>query len=104
MKRQFMVAVSVLVLLMPLASCQTPQESADDAQMRCDASGLKPGTAKYRRCVDINYSRNREQAKQAENAAVAGAAAGIVGGVLLGAAIDDHHHYYRGYRRCYRCW
>ncbi|HEY0219921.1 MAG TPA: hypothetical protein VGC26_09190 [Afipia sp.] len=103
MKRQFMVAASILVLLMPLASCQTPQESADDAQMRCSASGLNPGTAKYRRCVDINYSRNREQAKQAENTAAVGAAAGLVGGVLLGAAIDDNH-YHHGYRRCYRCW
>lgn len=104
MKRQLMVVASTVVLLMPLASCQTPQESASDAQLRCDASGLKPGTERYRHCVDINYSRNRDQANQAQNAAVVGTAAGVVGGVLLGAAIDDNHHYYHGYRRCYRCW
>lgn len=104
MKKQFMVAASVLVLLMPLAGCQTAQQSADDAQMRCSDAGLRPGTERYRRCVDVNYSRNREQNQQAENNAAAGVAAGVIGGVLLGAALDDNHHYYHGYRRCYRCW
>ncbi|MBB4007150.1 hypothetical protein [Allorhizobium taibaishanense] len=83
-----------LVLLSGLASCQTPQESAQNAEMTCSAQGFKPGTARYRRCVGATYNSNRQQAKQAESNVAAGAAIGVLGGAVLGASLDRHPHYY----------
>lgn len=87
-----------------LSSCQTPQESANNAEMTCQAQGLRPGTQRYSRCVGTTYQANRSQAQQAENQAAAGVAAGIIGGALVGAAVSDNHYHGRYYRRCYRCW
>jgi outer membrane lipoprotein SlyB len=106
MRTKSTIAISLLLLSTVLAGCQTPQESANNAEMTCSAQGLRPGTARYQRCIGATYQANRQQSQQAENAAVAGVAAGVIGGVVLGAAIDDHHGYYnrggyyRGYRRC----
>ncbi|MGV1758040.1 MULTISPECIES: hypothetical protein [Rhizobium] len=102
------VAASLVAITTILSSCQTPQESAMNAEMTCQSQGFRPGTQRYNRCVGATYQANRVQAQQAENQAAGLAAAGIIGGVLVGAAVSDHHHrgYYGRpyYRRCYRCW
>ncbi|WP_112607225.1 hypothetical protein ACK83U_04680 [Rhizobium sp. WW22] len=102
-------AASLVAISTILSSCQTPQESAMNAEMTCQSQGFRPGTQRYNRCVGTTYQSNRAQAQQAENQAAALAAAGIIGGVLVGAAVSDNHHHrgYYGrpyYRRCYRCW
>ncbi len=102
-------AASLVAISTILSSCQTPQESAMNAEMTCQSQGFRPGTQRYSRCVGATYQSNRAQAQQAENQAAAMAAAGIIGGVLVGAAVSDNHHHrgYYGrpyYRRCYRCW
>ncbi|WP_349957885.1 hypothetical protein [Rhizobium sp. ZPR3] len=101
-------AASLVAISTILSSCQTPQESAMNAEMTCQSQGFRPGTQRYNRCVGATYQSNRVQAQQAENQAAAVAAAGIIGGVLVGAAVSDNHHrgYYGRpyYRRCYRCW
>lgn len=101
-------AASLVAIATILSSCQTPQESATNAEMTCQSQGLRPGTQRYNRCVGTTYQANRVQAQQAENQAAGLAAAGIIGGVLVGAAVSDNHHrgYYGRpyYRRCYRCW
>ena len=102
------VAASLVAVATILSSCQTPQESATNAEMTCQSQGLRPGSQRYNRCVGATYQANRVQAQQAQNQAAGLAAAGIIGGVLVGAAVSDHHHGgYFGrpyYRRCYRCW
>ncbi len=99
MKSRTLAAVAMLIAL-PLAGCQTPQESASRAEDTCSAQGIRPGTARYKRCVQATYSANRQQAQEASNAAVAGAAVGVLGGALAGAAIaNDGGYYHRGYRR-----
>ena len=102
------VAASLVAVTTILSSCQTPQESAMNAEMTCQSQGFRPGSQRYNRCFGATYQANRVQAQQAENQAAALAAAGIIGGVLVGAAASDHHHrgYYDRpyYRRCYRCW
>lgn len=103
------VAASLIAVTTILSSCQTPQESAMNAEMTCQSQGFRPGTQRYNRCVGATYQANRAQAQQAENQAAGLAAAGIIGGVLVGAAVSNNHHH-RGYydrpyyRRCYRCW
>ena len=108
MRIRAIVAASLVAVTTILASCQTPQESAMNAEMTCQSQGFRPGSQRYNRCVGATYQANRVQAQQAENQAAALAAAGIIGGVLVGAAASDHHHrgYYDRpyYRRCYRCW
>ncbi|MUO79319.1 hypothetical protein GOZ78_17155 [Agrobacterium vitis] len=84
-----------LMILSGLVSCQTPQESASNAEMTCSAQGLKPGTTRYQKCVGATYQSNRMQAKQAESNVAAGAAIGVLGGAVLGASLDNRHHYYR---------
>ena len=102
------VAASLVAVTTILSSCQTPQESAMNAEMTCQSQGFRPGSQRYNRCVGATYQANRVQAQQAENQAAALAAAGIIGGVLVGAAASVPHHrgYYDRpyYRRCYRCW
>jgi hypothetical protein len=104
MRFNVMAAVGILALMVPLAGCQTPEESATNAEMTCRSQGLRPGSARFERCVGATYAGNRRQSQQAENAAVAGVAAGVIGGALVGAAVSNHHHSH--YRRCYgyRCW
>jgi len=103
------VAASLIAVTTILSSCQTPQESAMNAEMTCQSQGFRPGTQRYDRCVGATYQANRVQAQQAENQAAGLAAAGIIGGVLVGAAVSNNNHH-RGYydrpyyRRCYRCW
>ena len=108
MRIQPFIAIGLFAISTILSSCQTPEESATNAEMTCSAQGLRPGTERYRRCVGVTYSANRQQSQQAENAAVAGVAAGVIGGVLVGAAIDNHHGYYGHpyYRHCgrWRCY
>jgi len=108
MRIRAIVAASLVAVTTILSSCQTPQESAMNAEMTCQSQGFRPGSQRYNRCVGATYQANRVQAQQAENQAAALAAAGIIGGVLVGAAASDHHHrgYYDRpyYRRCYRCW
>lgn len=89
------VGAMALVIIVGLSGCQTAQESAASAEMTCKAQGLKVGSKRYDKCVGATYQSNRQQAQQAENNAVAGAAIGVVGGAVLGAALNDHHHYYR---------
>ena len=95
MLRKVIVGALSLVMVAGLSACQTPQESATSAEMTCNAQGLKAGTRQYQRCVGATYQSNRQQAQQAENNAVAGAALGVVGGAVLGASLNNHHHYYR---------
>lgn len=95
MLRRFTVGVCSVVMVLGLSGCQTAQESASSAQMTCKAQGLKAGTKRYDRCVGATYQSNRQQAQQAENTAVAGAAIGLVGGAVLGASLNNHNHYYR---------
>ncbi|MBB6483364.1 hypothetical protein [Rhizobium lusitanum] len=103
-------AASLVAVSTILASCQTPQESAMNAEMTCQSQGFRPGSQRYNRCVGSTYQANRAQAQQAENQAAGLAAAGIIGGVLIGAAVSDSRHHHRRdydrpyYRRCYRCW
>ena len=99
------VALTILGLAAPLAACQTPQESAVRAENTCVDQGLRPGTSRYRRCVDATYAANRQQSQEAADATAAGVAVAVVGGALLGAALDDdggyyhhhHHHHHRGH-------
>lgn len=51
-----------------LAGCQTPQQSAANAAITCEAAGLRPGTGRFERCEGVNYAQNRAQASQAEAA------------------------------------
>jgi hypothetical protein len=101
MRKFPIITLTVLTLAAPLSACQTPEESAMNAEATCSEQGLRPGTERYRRCVNATYRNNRIQSQQAENAAVAGAAVGVIGGALVGAAIADdndgyyyHHHHH----------
>ena len=103
MRSYGLIALCVLGLAVPLAGCQTPEQSAISAENTCSAQGLRG--RQYERCVRATYRANREQSQQAENAAAVGVAAGVVGGALIGGAIaDDHHYHHRHWRHCYRCW
>ena len=91
------VAVAVLGLIAGAAGgCQTPEQSSMQASNVCMASGLRPGTAAYRRCYAANYANLRANSEQAQNAAIAGAALGVAGGALAGAAIANSGPYYYG--------
>jgi hypothetical protein len=80
-----------------LSGCQTVQESQQSAEITCQNSGYRPGTAAYRRCVNANFQQNRANSDAAANAVAAGAAAGVVTGALVGAAVSDPYYYHRGY-------
>jgi len=100
MKLPINIAVIALLLSVPLAGCQTTQESAVSAEITCDSQGLKPGTQRYRRCVGATYQANRQQSQDAANATAAVLAAGVIGGAVIGAA-SSGPYYGRGYyRRC----
>ena len=101
MRSYGLVALCALGLAMPLAGCQTPEQSAISAENTCSAQGLRG--RQYERCVRATYNANRAQSQQAENAAAVGIAAGVVGGALIGGAIADDHHYHH-YHHCYHCW
>lgn len=102
---RFKAAIAGILFAIPLAGCQTTQESAASAQMTCDAQGMRPGTERYRRCVAATYQTNRQQSQDAANATTAAVAAGVIGGAVLGAAAAGPGYGY-GYRRCgyYGCW
>jgi len=44
-------AASLVAISTILSSCQTPQESAMNAEMTCQSQGFRPGTQRYNRCV-----------------------------------------------------
>jgi hypothetical protein len=92
MKFRFLIAVGAVALMTTLAGCQSTQESAASAQMTCDAQGLRPGTARYQRCVAATYQTNRQQSAEAGQAVAVGAAAGLIGGAIIGA---NSRPYYR---------
>lgn len=80
-----------------LAGCQTPQESLNSATDVCLASGFRPGTTSYARCVNGNYQENRRVSQETSNAVATGVVAGVVGGAIVGAA--SRPYYGRGYYR-----
>ena len=83
-----------------LAGCQTPQESLNSATDVCIASGFRPGTTAYSRCVNGNYQENRRVSQETGNAVAAGVVAGVVGGAIVGAASRPYYgggYYRRGY-------
>jgi len=88
--RTFVAAGLGAVLAIALAGCQTPQQAADNAAYACQAAGLRPGSARFERCVNANYAQNRRQ-----NDAAAGAlTAGVVSGAVVGAALAGPGPYY----------
>ncbi len=95
------VVATLAVLSASLAGCQTPEESASNAQSTCYEQGLRPGSYRFQRCVDATYRNNRAQSDQAANATALGVGAALVGGAVLGAAINNNnndHYRYRRYR------
>ena len=48
-------------LALSLAACQSPQQNMADASYTCDASGLRPGTRAYERCINANFSQNERR-------------------------------------------
>lgn len=94
--RKFIVAGAIAAAL---AGCQTPQESLNSATDVCLASGFRPGTTSYSRCVNGNYQENRRVSQETGNAVAAGVAAGVIGGVVAGAVSRPYYGrgYYRGY-------
>lgn len=94
--RKFIAAGAIAAAL---AGCQTPQESLNSATDVCIASGFRPGTTSYARCVNGNYQENRRVSQETGNAVAAGVAAGVIGGVVAGAVARPYYGrgYYRGY-------
>ncbi|BDV36360.1 hypothetical protein SS37A_38900 (plasmid) [Methylocystis iwaonis] len=85
-----------------LAGCQSAQQSAANAEMTCEAAGLRPGTRRFERCANVNYAQNRAQASQTEAAVATAAAAGVLGGALVGAAASRPVYYGPAYYPVYR--
>ncbi|MFC0220321.1 hypothetical protein ACFFJ7_18215 [Pseudochelatococcus lubricantis] len=105
------IVLLVVALAVPLAACQSTQESMYSAERVCLSAGLKPGTRRFDDCANAAYAENRRQSDQAATAVAVGTAAGVVGGTLVGAsaARSDRYYYGRpGYwgPRCNRwgCW
>ena len=102
------IAAAAGLLIVLLAACQSPQQSMDDAEYTCEASGLRPGTRAFERCANVNYSYNRQRSQDTANAVAIGAAAGAIGGAVVGAASTPRYYYHRPYyyRHCnaWRCW
>lgn len=93
-------ALLASVLAVVLAGCQSPEQSMDNAETVCLRTGLKPGTARYNRCIEASYENNRRNSEQATNAAVIGAAAGVIGGAAIA---SSRNNYYYGRPYYYRC-
>lgn len=91
--RKFIVAGAIAAAL---AGCQTPTESLNSATDVCIASGFRPGTGAYSRCVNGNYQENRRVSQETGNAVAAGVVAGVVGGAIVGAS-SRGGYYGRGY-------
>ncbi len=85
-----------------LAGCQSADESLINAEVSCRQSGLKQGTAAFRKCVDAGYQNSRRQSEQATNAAVLAGAAGVIGGAVI-ANSSSPRYYYSSPRYYYRC-
>lgn len=98
MKKKSFAALAAVLAAVSLGGCQTTQESYVQARTSCDYSGLRPGTAAYRRCVNANYAQNRANS-DAAGAVVAGAVAGAVLGAAVSAPYYRHGYYhpYGGY-------
>jgi hypothetical protein len=84
-----------------LAGCQTAEQSMANAESVCQETGLKPGSATYRRCVNAGYRNNVAQSNAAANQAAVGAAAGVIGGAVIGAAAARPHYYHCGWGGCW---
>ncbi len=99
-------ALLVAALASSLAGCQSVQELAADAEYRCEAAGLRPGTRRFERCAHVNYTQNRAQSDQATAAVATAAAAGVIGGAVIGAAAATprYGYYYGPYYRPYYYW
>lgn len=93
-------AIILGVTALALAGCQTAEQSMSNAESVCLETGLKPGTATYRRCVNAGYRNNVAQSNAAANQAAAGSAVGIIGGAALGAAAA-RPSYYCGWGGCW---
>jgi hypothetical protein len=106
------------LLAIVLAGCQTPEQSLMSAEDTCVASGYRPGTRTYNRCVQTAYRDYRLESQAASNAVAAGAAAGLIGGAVVAASTGPYYGsgvyvgpgyygpyyggYYGGYYRPYR--
>ena len=103
-----LIVLGFLGLGLGLSGCQTVQESQQSAEITCQNSGYRPGSAGYRHCVNANFQQNRANSDATGNAVAAGAAAGIITGALVGAAVSDpyYHHGYGYYGGCgyYGCY
>jgi hypothetical protein len=80
------VVLLAALLALPLAACQTPEQSFASAENVCLQTGYRPGTRAYQNCVNGNYAANRQASQQTANAVAAGAAAGLVGGAVVAAS------------------
>ena len=84
------VAVPCLLAIM-LAGCQTPELSLMSAEDTCLASGYRPGTRTYNRCVQTAYRDYRLESQATSNAVAAGAAAGLIGGAVIAASSGPYY-------------
>ena len=82
-------ATSLLAIM--LAGCQTASQSRMGAEDACLASGYRPGTRTYNRCVQSAYSDYRAQSQASANAVAAGAAAGLIGGAVIAAGSEPYY-------------
>jgi hypothetical protein len=80
------------LLAVPLAGCQTPEQSLASAENICVQSGFRPGTKSYQNCVNGNYAANRQASQQTADAVAAGAAAGLVGGAVVAASTPGYYY------------
>ncbi|HZH52461.1 MAG TPA: hypothetical protein VEZ16_11345 [Microvirga sp.] len=94
------IAFAASALALALAGCQTAEQSMANAESVCLETGLKPGTATYRRCVNAGYRNNVAQSNAAANQAAVGAAVGVIGGAAIGAAAA-RPTYYCGWGGCW---
>ena len=94
------IAIGAAALALTAAGCQTAEQSMSNAESVCLETGLKPGTATYRRCVNAGYRNNVAQSNAAANQAAAGAAVGVIGGAVIGAAAA-RPSYYCGWGGCW---
>lgn len=92
--RRLALAALAALAASALAGCQTPEQSLMSAQDMCAASGYRPGTKTFNRCVQTAYRDNRMEAQAANNAVLAGATAGLVGGAVVAATTYPGGYYY----------
>jgi hypothetical protein len=79
------------LLAITLAGCQTAEQSMMSAEDTCLASGYRPGTRTYNRCVQTAYRDYRLESQATSNAVAAGAAAGLIGGAVVAASSGPYY-------------